>query len=1130
MKKCSILLAAVILLQTLCTAAPVLAAEQPWPTEYNLQGKEMPFRPEDKYVTEQNPPDFSWPSVSYADSYDLKVCRDKDLTDTAYEKSGITDNFYNFDQPFAIGTYYWSVRFRSASGNSVWTPARRFRIDPDASEFPVPPLAKLLEKIPESHPRIFTTKEGLSDFRAPLAQAEGSSYLAKITQEVREAMALPLPSEPKAEDYANSDDLFYKLRLDHLTKTTHPMLKSGLIYLLTGDKEIGRFGVDLLTAMSKWDPNGPTSYTSQDQVHREIAYMGAVAYDWLCDLMTQEEKDTVLSMIKTRTKTMADHLIDAEVSIKERPYESHGWTAFGYILIISLATYHDLPEAEQWMEFVLPTFLNVLPPWSNEDGGWSQGTYYYTASTSQNQLLYDILKNAGIIDIGQKAWMRNELWFPLYTYPAGSVGTFGDSSYSAQGKALIYAYSRMAGRYQSGLPKWALEEIGDISMVETFNDGNLPVLQYLNILDGYQNIEAEMPLTLPSAKRFKDIGWAAMHSDLTDQNRISLFFKSSPFGSFNHSHADQNTFVIQAFGERLAIDSGYYAYGTDWENKYVRQTFAHNGITLNGGKGQTINSFLAKGSLDEFVTHPDFDMVKGDASQAYENLLKKADRYILYVRPDTFIVIDDLESANEKGANYEWWLNGMSGTISVYENGTGARLTKGAAALDAQIQYPEKVNYQYSNIFSGADLAEVARPAAYQNSDTHQRIWFETEKLPKTKMVTTLDVHRSSENPQYIASVSHGDYIELSFENGTKAYVKTTDAETVDTGSIQFRGAAVLVNDASVMLVSGTYLKAGETVLVDADKNLSAAMGRGLVNLSAPDDTTVTLGYAGCDSLLDSKGRTLNEKTGVRSLEIAESTVSLSLDKGDYNLCVNGTKAEPELLSKEISVTINESTASVSCKGSADPAGNTVLHGRAGNPAGMYQIVDLSPGMNLANAEKNEIKYLPANARFAAYNDDNPNIVLKTVDFPLYEAEKIDDHEALKKSCTVFLEAEDFASKEGASAKYDTRAFLSGGAGLTQLDSTNDSAAYEFEIPESGTYRMVLKHVAWNEGTQRQFILGTYTGMFTCPLTDGWGSVPEQWKGMEVKNDFYLEAGKHKLTLRGLNYNWNVDWIGFVKK
>ena len=268
----------------------------------------------------------------------------------------------------------------------------------------------------------------------------------------------------------------------------------------------------------------------------------------------------------------------------------------------------------------------------------------------------------------------------------------------------------------------------------------------------------------------------------------------------------------------------------------------------------------------------------------------------------------------------------------------------------------------------------------------------------------------------------------------------------------------------------------------------------------------------------------------MRSLEIAESTVSLSLDKGDYNLCVNGTKAEPELLSKEISVTINESTASVSCKGSADPAGNTVLHGRAGNPAGMYQIVDLSPGMNLANAEKNEIKYLPANARFAAYNDDNPNIVLKTVDFPLYEAEKIDDHEALKKSCTVFLEAEDFASKEGASAKYDTRAFLSGGAGLTQLDSTNDSAAYEFEIPESGTYRMVLKHVAWNEGTQRQFILDTYTGMFTCPLTDGWGSVPEQWKGMEVKNDFYLEAGKHKLTLRGLNYNWNVDWIGFVKK
>jgi len=181
--------------------------------------------------------------------------------------------------------------------------------------------------------------------------------------------------------------------------------------------------------------------------------MGAIAFDWLYDLMTQEEKDIVLSMIRTRTKTMADDLITAQVSIKDRPYESHGWTAFGYILIISLATYNDLPDSAEWMEFVLPTYLNVLPPWSSEDGGWSQGTYYYTASTSHNQMLYDILKNAGIIDIGQKAWMRNELWFPLYTYPAGSVGTFGDSSYSAQGKALIYTYSRMTGRYQSGLPK-----------------------------------------------------------------------------------------------------------------------------------------------------------------------------------------------------------------------------------------------------------------------------------------------------------------------------------------------------------------------------------------------------------------------------------------------------------------------------------------------------------------------------------------------------------------------------------------------------------------------------------------------------------------------------------------------------
>lgn len=1120
MKKISILLVFVMILQ-LCMASMAFAAELKWPSDYGLQGRHMPFRPEDKYVSEQNPPDFSWPAVKGAISYNLKVCKDAELTDVAYEKSAITDNFYNFDTIFETGTYYWSVSYRTTTGQSEWTEARRFRIDPDASAFAVPSLDDMMAKVPTGHPRIYTTADTLEDFRAPLKTEAGKEYLAKITAEVRELMKLPIGAEPNPADYKNSTDLFYKLFSDYWpNRFGNPMYNSALIYLLTGDEEIGRYGVDLLMAVSSWDQNGPTSYVSQDQVHRDIAYKAAFAYDWLYNIMTEEERATALKMIKERTKTMADHLIDTDVSIKERPYESHGWTAFTFIITISLATCHDLPEAEKWLEFTLSTYINVLPPWSNEDGGWSQGTYYYLASNERTVSFEKMLSRLGVIDITQKAWLKNEPEFPLYFAPAGSSHTFGDNAYTlVKASNLNRVYENHALRYNSGVSKWA---VGEFDLPEA------EVTDYIDVLYGLKDIKPEMPLTYKKAKRLKDVGWVAMHSDLIDQDRISMYFKSSPFGSFNHSHADQNTFVLRAFGERLAIDSGYYAYGTDWENKYVRQTFAHNGITINEGKGQTINSITAKGKIEEFITHPDFDMVKGDATEAYSGNLKNAERYILYLRPDTFIVIDDLEATNDDGAKYEFWLNGMKDSIKVYDNGAGARLQQGAAVLDAKVQYPEKVTYKYSNIFSGADLVKVETTDAYKNAAVQQRVWFSTEQLPKTKLVTTLDVHHSGDNAQYIERKQHLDYLELSFENGAKVYINTSDAQTITADDITFTGVAAVVNDTSAMLVSGTYLEQNGEKMLESDKAVSAVFGRDLINLSASDDANVTINTKG-KTIADEKGRALNADIGVRSVVNAETLLTLSVDKGDYNFCLDGSVAHPKAITGDVTVTIDGVSKVISCEGNVDGAGNVALHGRAGNTNGMYRLVSASRGTNIGDAKPGDIVYLDKNIRFTCYEVENAHITLETADFINYEISEFDNPDAEKANCDIFIEAESFVEKTGDTSTYNTRSFLSGGVGVTNMNTPTDSVTYKFEVSESGNYKMFIKNVAWMPGTQRQFILDSYTGMFPCPLAVSYGTVAEEWKGLLVENDFYLEAGTHTLVLRGLNNNWNIDFIGFVK-
>ena len=66
-------------------------------------------------------------------------------------------------------------------------------------------------------------------------------------------------------------------------------------------------------------------------------------------------------------------------------------------------------------------------------------------------------------------------------------------------------------------------------------------------------------LELPQARSFPSAGLASFHTALGDkQNDISFLMRSSPYGGVSHGHADQNAFVVEAYGRGLAIATGYY--------------------------------------------------------------------------------------------------------------------------------------------------------------------------------------------------------------------------------------------------------------------------------------------------------------------------------------------------------------------------------------------------------------------------------------------------------------------------------------------------------------------------------------------------------------------------------------------
>ena len=86
-----------------------------------------------------------------------------------------------------------------------------------------------------------------------------------------------------------------------------------------------------------------------------------------------------------------------------------------------------------------------------------------------------------------------------------------------------------------------------------------------------------------SAAAFRDVGMAAMHSDILDPSRnLLVTFSSAVNGSFQHLHPAQNAFCISYGGEPLFWRSGYYNGGQIHDALSYKASRAHNTIMVDG--------------------------------------------------------------------------------------------------------------------------------------------------------------------------------------------------------------------------------------------------------------------------------------------------------------------------------------------------------------------------------------------------------------------------------------------------------------------------------------------------------------------------------------------------------------------
>jgi hypothetical protein len=640
------------------------------------------IRPRDCDTVQQTPPDFRWPEVVNSGGYTLTLT----YPDGTRHAQAATQNWANWKTVLPAGNYKWTVGYPGGPTSA----ARSFIVTAASLPFVVPDIATTINRIvAKPHPRSLPDASALATIKR-----QRSGAIGQLLNEVSGHFNMSFPGQASNEDAVWS---YAKYEVQSIQAC------------VLGDNPTAycNDAVTKLMALANWSTAGSdaSSYLVHDMAGRYLDWVLALGYDWLYPRLDAGQRATLLNAVGARTALIYNDLIGTRARISVQPRDSHASQALQYLPVIAAMVAGDLPIAGNvWLPNTLPLALNAIDPWGGEESGFANATAQGHWDMGELEFLFYELRTMSGIDVAQKPWVRNWAnWFAYFTPPGMGTGTtaFGD------GHEMNEAEHQ--SRYGKGYTYFAPSPIGRWQASQLSAEAPTRFEYLMSPPADFAGTQA-FPAGTPNSLYLKSIGAVAMHSDLSDPGRVSVYFKSSPppYGAFNHAHADQNGFVVNAGGQRLAIESGYYDnYKTQhWWNWY-HPTISKNAITYDGGKGQLfyeLNGRMGYGRVTRFVTTAGYDIVGGDAAQAYGGALTLAQRSLIFLRPNLIVVYDNLGAP--AAHSWEWNIHALNRMTDT--SPTTARITSGDQTLCVtMLSAPASTQFSQTNQFT-ADPAGIS--------------------------------------------------------------------------------------------------------------------------------------------------------------------------------------------------------------------------------------------------------------------------------------------------------------------------------------------------------------------------------------------------------------------------------------
>ena len=722
------------------------------------------FLPEDGVASEVTPPGFVWPPWPEAQKYQLEIWparpsregkRDEAIKSPTRQSrygdgamSGLKEPVFALESTLLPGKWLWRYRALDKEGKVLHASRKRkFEIPADAKELPMPSSAVLAEKLTGLRPRILFTQDSFERLKEEISKDGGcADAWREILEIAQRAAEVPVPSEPEGYKDGKRNVTEWRKIYTAGKRASAFAARFAFVYRITGEKRWLDLAKAYALAIASWDPLGITSHrtdaTGNDEASMPILERLSWVYDWLYHDFTDDEREAIKKAMRARGNDVMDVIRRKDYIAK--PFGSHEGRVIGFLGQAGLAFYGEFPDAEEWLRYAVLATLTFYPFWGGRSGGWAQGLAYWSAYAYWLIQWAFVLDRALGVNLFSRAWFHNTGYLGLYTHPHyATYGGFGDGADRPPSLSEKLLIRHLARRFKDPHLAWHAQKIKSVDLRPGRREWREFIMEDFEALVQeffYEPVEGKPLKDLPQSRHFADVGWAAMHSEIGDaQDDVWVLFKSSPYGSFSHSHADQNSFILSAYGEPLLISSGYYPYYSSPHHRLCARASRAQNLVLVNGHGQAQESQKAPGIIEHFAISGDFVEVRGEAGWGYnvrpsetvETLEKKylregeigprvevdsfKRRLIFARRPRVYVVIHDTLLTQEP-ATFQWLLHSLEKMVMDEERGE-VEISRGEARLLVRLVSHSPLRFSQTDRFvAPPEEQDAQRPNQWHSS------------------------------------------------------------------------------------------------------------------------------------------------------------------------------------------------------------------------------------------------------------------------------------------------------------------------------------------------------------------------------------------------------------------------------